>query len=172
MQLVIFLFSLFIPLYLFCNPLPFHTFQADFEQKVSSENAAITYRGIIRGQSPDLLRWDYTEPVEKSIYVTDNRVIVVEPLLEQAILTELDRSIDMYAILKQSIQQPQDFNLTIQHTIYQISPSANSLPKSIAYTDTLGNEILITTHSVNLDISLDPQLFHVTLPEHYDILRQ
>lgn len=172
MRLNLLLLSLFTPWILLSQSLPFSTFQTNFEQKVTGEDSEIIYHGIIRGEAPDLLRWDYTDPIEKSIYVSGKRVIVVEPMLEQVVVTELDRSIDLYAILKQSTRMQEDFNLTIEHTNYRISPVLNGIPKSIAYTDTLGNGIQITTQSTKLDQPIPREMFQFTPPEHYDILRQ
>ena len=65
----------------------FSTLSAEFTQSVATEKSTLSYGGKLYLKKPDKALWVYTKPVLKEIYITKNQVIVHEPKLKQATIT-------------------------------------------------------------------------------------
>ena len=148
------------------------SFKADFTQTVINEKGGkLKYTGNIKAIKPHYALWQYTQPSLKLIYVNKNKVTIVEPELEQAIIKRLQSGIDFFNIIKNAKKIDKDTYTTnfqsVRYTIY----TKNSNLKSIKYKDQLDNTILIdfTNHIINNNIELHD--FEPTIPLAYDIIK-
>lgn len=148
------------------------SFEADFAQTVINEKGGkLKYNGSIKAMKPHYALWQYIQPSLKLIYVNKNKVTIVEPELEQAIVEKLQSGIDFFNIIKNAKKIDKDTYITnfqsVKYTIY----TKNSNLKSIKYKDQLDNTILInfTEPITNKDIKLSD--FEPKIPLEYDIIK-
>lgn len=149
------------------------SFEADFTQTVLNEKGGkLKYTGNIKAIKPHYALWRYTRPSLKLIYVNKNKVTIVEPELEQAIIKRLQSGIDFFNIIKNAKKVDKDTYTTnfqsVKYTIY----TKNSNLKSIKYKDQLDNTILIdfTKLITNKGIALSD--FEPKIPLEYDIIEE
>ena len=77
------------------------SFEADFDQKVrNDQNRTLHYRGKVFFQAPNLTLWRYDAPVQKQILADGQRVMVIEPELEQVTITKLKESQNIFSLLQ------------------------------------------------------------------------
>ncbi len=169
-KLIIFLF---LANMIFANVLDFKTIQSDFIQSITDEqNSTITYKGEFYATDKSKALWIYKSPVEKKIYFNNNKVVIIEPELEQAIITTLQNSSNITQIIKNAVKLSEDtYKASFEDTDYIIKIKDNEI-KSINYTDSLGNSIKISLLHVNKNIILDDALFEADIPSYYDIISQ
>jgi len=123
-------------------------FEADFTQTIVDEkNKTILYSGHIKASKPQYALWNYKKPITKDIYILDNRVIIVEPELEQAILKTID----------------DDFNF------FNMIQNAKT---SITYKDDFDNNITIKFTNTILNKKIPLQDFQPDIPRDYDFIQE
>lgn len=157
---------------LFCiaNSLEFNTLSSDFNQTVISGNQKITYSGYFIADKQIGAFWDYKTPINKFIYFNYKKVIIIEPQLEQAIITNLKDSPNLAKILSQATQISNDtFKAKFDDITYNIK-TQNGLVKTITYTDKLDNEIIIELSNTKKDEPINKALLEPIIPNNYDIL--
>ena len=169
----LFLFLIVSANLLFSNPLEFKTFKSDFIQKITNEeNSTITYKGSFYATSDAKALWIYNTPVKKSIYFKKDRVLIIEPELEQVIVTTLKKSPNLAQIIKSAKKIDKNrYEASFDDTIYHLTIK-NNLLQSISYTDKLGNKTKITLLNQEKDIPLDETLFKPKIPKDYDIISE
>jgi outer membrane lipoprotein carrier protein len=80
-----------------------NSYQASFTQSiVNNSNKEILYNGSIYIKQPSNALWKYIDPIEKNVYILANKVIIVEPDLEQVIISTLKEEINILNLLKNS----------------------------------------------------------------------
>jgi len=148
------------------------SFEADFVQTITDEEKkTLTYKGKMHSKRPDLVLWHYTEPINKKIYITKIKAIIVEPELEQAIIKRLQGEIDFFGILAsakavddthyQATYKEIEFTLKEDHGVIE----------SLSYTDQLENKVLITFTAQKQNRPLDESLFVPKIPKDFDIIK-
>ncbi|MDR1554736.1 MAG: LolA-like outer membrane lipoprotein chaperone [Campylobacteraceae bacterium] len=150
---------------------------SNFTQLItSSEGDVLKYEGNLQALndgSDNFALWVYKTPIEKKIYFTNNRVVMIEPDLEQAIVTSVEEIPDMSSILNQALsinKTSSDVNVTFLDTTYNIS-FEDAIPTKISYTDKLDNKIDILLENANLNINIYKLTFQVEIPEGFDIVQ-
>ncbi len=152
---------------------PFDTFQADFVQTVTDDtNKTITYRGDITALRPATARWHYTEPVEKTVFISGHTVTVVEPELEQAIVKEFRNDIDFFRMLSRAEPLGKNRYLAAYGKRRFVIETEKDLPVSITYKDDFDNRIRIVFSHRKIDVPLDPKSLEPKIPDDYDLLRE
>lgn len=151
----------------------FKTIQSDFKQHVTNEQGkTIGYEGTFYASKEKKALWVYHKPVAKKIYFNDTKVVIVEPELEQVIITTLENTPNIAALMQEAKEiAPNTYATTYMETTYTIVASDHRIEK-VTYKDKLDNsvEILFTNQSTNLFI--DDVLFNVDIPAGYDVIRQ
>ena len=108
--------------------------------------------------------------MQKLIYFSNNQVIIIEPELEQAIITNLKSSPDITKILKNAKKLSDDkFQAIYEDVVYDIT-TQNSLPKLIAYEDKLGNKAIIEFNQISKDKIISKEILTPQIPSNYDII--
>ncbi len=148
------------------------TMQADFTQTITDDkNSTLTYKGNMLAKRPNMAKWHYVEPIEKSVYIVDKEVTVVEPELEQAIIKKLDNSIDILAILSSAVKVSKDHYVATYHEKeYEIYFSGKRI-KSIHFSDAFDNQVGIVFTQEKINQKIDDQRFKAEIPLDFDIIK-
>lgn len=151
----------------------FKTIQSDFTQKVTNDqNKTILYEGMFYATNDKKALWIYKKPVSKKIYFNNTRVLIVEPELEQVIITTLENTPNIAQLLQEAKEvSPNRYETKYMETTYTIFTHKEGIEK-VVYRDKLDNsvEILFANQSTNL--FLDDVLFRAEIPKGYDIVRE
>ncbi len=169
-------FFLFISIFLlnlYANVLDFRTLQSDFVQTITNDqNSTITYKGKFYTTDTKKALWIYNTPVKKEVYFNNNQVAIVEPELEQVIVTTLKNSPNITEIIKNAKKIGKNrFETTYEDTTYYINTKDGQM-ESITYKDKLENSVKITLKNVEKNTVLDDALFKLRIPNGYDIVTQ
>ncbi|WP_457596162.1 LolA-like outer membrane lipoprotein chaperone [Hydrogenimonas sp.] len=162
-------FTLALPL-LATLPLPRY-FRADFDQNVTGEgNRTLRYTGRLEAALPSHAKWRYDTPVKKLICLDGERAWVIEPELEQATLFRLSRAIPLAKILQKARKlAPRRYEAEYGGVTYSITTDDGGTLRTIAYTDDLGNRVVIAFHGVDTD-AFDTATLRCDIPADYDII--
>ncbi|WP_263833040.1 LolA-like outer membrane lipoprotein chaperone [Sulfurospirillum oryzae] len=151
----------------------FKTIQSDFIQKVTNDqNKTIVYEGIFYATNDKKALWIYEKPVSKKIYFNNTRVLIIEPELEQVIITTLENTPNIAQLLQDAKEvAPNKYTTTYMGTTYTIMASKESIDKVI-YRDKLDNAVEIVFSNQSKNLFLDDELFRAEIPRGYDIVRE
>ncbi|MDA3049286.1 LolA-like outer membrane lipoprotein chaperone [Campylobacter sp. JMF_02 ED1] len=153
------------------NPLEFDTLSANFTQSVQSEDAKINYTGDFSATKEHAV-WHYISPTKKNIFFSFTKVTVIEPDLEQAIITNIKETPNLVAILSGAKQNKSGaYEAELDGVKYFIT-TQNDAPSQISYTDKLDNKVVINLQSVRKNEKIDEKIFAPNIPNHYDIITQ
>jgi len=169
---IILLLSIFF-LNIYANIFDFRTLASDFVQTITNEqNSTIIYKGSFYATDRQVALWIYKTPIEKKVYFIKNKVVIIEPELEQAIITTLQNSPNFTEIIKSAKQISKDRYMTVfDDTNYYINVK-NGIISDINYKDKLENRVDIKLKNPEKNIVLDDALFKLNIPKDYDILTQ
>jgi outer membrane lipoprotein carrier protein len=149
------------------------SYEATFKQTITNNSSKeILYVGKLYYTNNGNILWAYKEPIVKNVYINKNKVIIDEPELEQAIVSQIDDKLNLVKILNESKQiDKKTFQNTINNVIYTIKTYKNNL-KAIFYTDEIGNIVKITFQNEKINHEINPNIFNFNPPLHYDIIRK
>jgi len=162
----------------FLNAQSVNSIESDFTQTITSaEGDTIKYTGNFQALSDggdNFALWNYKSPIKKKMYFTNNEVVMIEPDLEQAVVTSIDETPDISSILSEAIKTNKktnnDVSVTVLEVEYKISFS-NALPVKLSYTDKLDNKIDIALTKTTLNRNIDKLTFKPEVPKGFDIVR-
>lgn len=160
--------------YLLGGPLEaFKTLQSDFTQNVTNEqNKTISYSGSFYATQDKKALWVYVKPVSKKIYFNDKKVVIIEPELEQAIITTLENTPNIAMLISEAKEiKANTYATTFMSTTYTIIATKDGIEK-VTYKDKLDNHVEILFSNQTSNIFLDDILFKADIPVGYDIIRQ
>ncbi|QOR01685.1 MULTISPECIES: LolA-like outer membrane lipoprotein chaperone [unclassified Campylobacter] len=163
--------SLFFLLYnSFAFDINFQNFSSDFEQKVTSNNATLNYKGnFIITQNKAF--WNYTQPNQKQIYINHKEVVIIEPELEQVIYTHLQNLPNLQEIFKQAKQiSKEKYEAKYENITYFIQLKNDKL-NDISYKDELENSVSIHFFNQKFDQKINDEVFLPKIPSHFDIIQ-
>ncbi len=167
-----FLFFLLSISFLYASFNNLKTFQADFKQILrNDQNNTITYSGKLYADSNNKALWIYKTPVVKKIYYIKNRVVIIEPELEQAIFSKLKRVPNVLNILQKAKKiKPQVYIAKCCGKNFWIYLKRGVISK-IAYRDKMQNRVTILFFNQKVNKPISPLLFKYKIPKYYDILK-
>lgn len=149
------------------------SFEADFTQKITDEeNKVLSYKGSMRSKRPDMVLWSYKEPINKKIYVTKKRAVIVEPELEQAIIKKLEGEIDFFGILASAEMVDRMHYKATYKGIRFVLTEENGVITSLAYTDQLENKVVIEFSNQRQNRPIEDRVFTPKVPVDYDIIKE
>ncbi|ASM40044.1 outer membrane lipoprotein chaperone LolA [Campylobacter sp. RM12327] len=155
----------------FANDLDFMSLKSDFIQTVTSGKTKIIYKGSLSAIDDNKAVWNYIEPTNKTIYFGYDKVMIVEPDLEQVIVSSLKDSPNLTKILKSAKKVSADEYQALHDGITYKVKFQNSLPSVITYKDKLDNFVEIKLSNTQKDISIDRNDFIPNIPDNYDIVK-
>ncbi len=148
------------------------SFEADFVQTITDEEKkTLVYKGNMHSKRPDLVFWHYVEPINKKIYLTKTKAVIVEPELEQATIKRLQGEIDFFGILASAKAIDGTHYKARYKDIEFILKEEDGVITSLSYTDQLENHVLITFSAQKQNRLLEDSLFTPKVPQDYDIIR-
>lgn len=148
------------------------SFQAKFVQTiVDEENKTLVYKGEMYSKRPDMVLWHYMEPINKKIYLTKKRAVVVEPELEQAIIKKLQGEIDFFGILTSAkAVGGTHYKATYKKIVFTLT-EVNGVIESLSYTDELENKVRITFSDQRQNRPMEDTFFRPKIPKGFDIIQ-
>lgn len=166
------LFTAFFIAQIFANSLNFTTLQSDFVQNLINNESKVSYKGKF-AVTKDKAFWHYKEPSEKKIYFNENEVVMIEPELEQILITTINDAPNLASILASATEISQDKFVANFDGVSYVITIENSLPRLISYKDKFDNQVIIQLENVKKDAQISQSTFNVpSFPPHYDIIRQ
>jgi len=166
--------SFFFATILFANNLQnINSFEASFKQSIiNSSNKEILYTGKIYIKKPLQIVWQYNEPTQKFVYIKNNNVTIIEPELEQVIISKLDKEFNILELLNTSTKiSSSEYLATFNNTQYTLTV-INDILQSIGYKDNIDNNILISFSKIDQNKPILDNIFEFKIPTDYDIIRK
>lgn len=159
---------------LFSGELSFSSIQSDFVQKVTSpEGSVLEYKGTFYARNDNRALWVYKKPInKKNSFFNRDRVMIVEPELEQVIISSLDKTPNLSSLLSQAKEvSTNKYEATFGDTTYEVR-AKDGIPQSIHYLDKLENKVVILLQDVSTNLILNDVLFTMQIPAYYDVINQ
>lgn len=149
------------------------TFEASFTQSIINPSGnEVKYNGVLYIQEPDVIKWQYKTPIEKLVYVKKKSVTIIEPELEQAIVTRIDQEINIINLLKNATKVSKNNYISVfNNTDYSLTLENNRL-KKITYVDEIENNVIILFTNIKQNHKIDKNIFLFTIPTHFDIIKK
>ena len=148
------------------------TMQAQFVQTITDDKkSTITYKGTMSAKRPSMAMWHYIEPVDKKIYITAEKVTIVEPELEQAIEKRLSNTIDILAILASAQKEGKNSYVASYNDKEYYIALKNNMINTITYHDAFDNTVKIVFSAQKINQKLDNTHFDAIIPDDFDIIR-
>ena len=161
---------LLLPLSIFAKPL-FHTLKSDFSQTIiNDQNKTIKYYGKLLYKAPDKLRWQYDKPIKKEIVIKKNKMIIIEPDLEQITIRYLKNPPTFTQILKNAKKRGNQKYEGIWNGQKYIIEFNKKAPKIVSYQDSLGNHVRIEFKNPKVDQNISDSSFDVTIDPDFDVV--
>ncbi len=158
---------------LFSNTLSIKSFEADFIQTVTNTSGkSIKYKGKIYLNNNNNILWQYTTPTTKNIYINNNNLVIEEPELEQAIITNIQNRLNLNQLLEKAVHlENNTYEAIAYDTKYKILLNGSNI-RQIQYNDPLDNTIVINFFSLKNKNDFRAGLFEFKAKDHYDIIRK
>ena len=155
----------------FSNTIKIDSFEADFKQVVVNDKKnELIYTGHVQAKKPQFALWLYTSPTEKQIYISDNRVTIVEADIEQVIIKHISNAFNFFNMIKNAKHIDNNTYVASFQNIKYIIKFKESKIQSISYQDELENDILITFSNQQQNQKIDNKIFIPIFPLEYDII--
>lgn len=149
------------------------SYEASFTQTiVNNSGKEIVYDGYLYIQQPSNIVWKYTDPIEKDVFVINTNVTIIEPDLEQAIISKIEKEINILELIKNASKVSKHTYLSsIDGKDYTLTIDNNILQK-ITYKDEVDNNITIQFTNSKQNHLIDKKIFQISIPYEYDIIRK
>ena len=150
-----------------------NSYQASFIQSiVNSSGKEILYNGSIYIKEPSDVLWKYNDPIEKNVYILSNQVIIIEPDLEQVIISTLKEEINILDLLKNPTKISQNKYEAIIYDKKYILTIINDQLTQIDYKDEIDNIVTIYFKNIKQNQPISSSIFKFKIPREYDIIRK
>lgn len=157
----------------YANIKDINSFEADFLQKiVDDKGVKITYTGHITASKPRYALWQYIKPVQKSVYILPNKIVVIEPELEQVIMKHLNKNFDLFKIIHNAKKIDKNRYLAKFKNKEYIITIEDSQIKSISYKDELDNDIKIVFKNQEENKKIPKERYIPHIPDEYDVITE
>ncbi len=148
-----------------------NTFQAHFTQRIDDgNNKIVTYEGEVYAKKPKLALWRYTKPIKKDVYIQFNKVTVIEPDLEQAIIRTLHDDFDIFTLLNKAKEIKKNVYKShyknIEFTLYMDGKKIQKL----VYRDNFENLVTITFSNQRYNTKIEESFFQPSIPAEFDVI--
>ena len=165
---------LFFSITLFANEFTdIKTFEASFIQTITNPSGSkVLYKGSLHIQNPSKIKWQYKNPIQKSVYIKKHTVTIIEPELEQAIITKIDKEINIFTLLKNAQKITNEEYLSNFNNVNYTLTIKNGKLFKIAYKDEIENDVLLTFQNIQQNHKIDEKIFKFYIPLDFDIIKQ
>jgi outer membrane lipoprotein carrier protein len=165
------IFLLLFSLPLFGDLSNIETFQANFEQVVTSDGDTIFYEGILKVKQPNFVLWQYEKPVQKSLYLNGKKIYLLEPELEQVVIRDFQNNLKLLEILKNAKQISEERYIAIVDEKRYLLIVTDELEKVI-YQDEIDNWVVISFFNQIRNAKIDNLEFRPDIPVNFDRIYQ
>ena len=143
------LILLLITVFAYAVEIDANSFEASFVQTVTNEQGkSFKYTGQIVSKKPNYALWTYIKPFKKEIYVKGKRVIVYEPKLAQAEISDNANVPNVYDLAKGAKQiAPNEYEASFEGQKINFTLK-NGAPEKIYYKDKIENSVDIIFSNV------------------------
>jgi outer membrane lipoprotein carrier protein len=149
-----------------------NSFEADFKQNiVDDKNKTISYFGHIKAEKPQYALWNYTKPIQKSVYIFSNQAVIIEPDLEQAIIKHIKHNLDFFKLIKNAKQLSRNRYLAHYNNTDFYITIKKDLINSISYKDEFENNVTILFSNQVENKKINKMDFKPMIPDDYDVIR-
>ncbi len=172
MKIFILIFTIYLNLIANSNVKNLESFKATFKQTITNKNGKkLHYTGEFYAKKNNLALWKYKTPIKKIIYYYKNSITIVEPDLEQAIITAVNKKDNLLKIIKDAKRVAEDrYIATCCDMHYNIFTDKNGGVRKIVYKDKLGNTNSIIFENREINKNIKNSLFRPKVPEDFDII--
>nr|WP_314883627.1 LolA-like outer membrane lipoprotein chaperone [uncultured Campylobacter sp.] len=157
--------------FVFAGGIEFNTLSANFSQTVQSDDAKISYGGDFSATKEHAV-WHYKTPTIKNIFFSFTKVVVIEPELEQAIITNIKETPNLTAILANAKPNKNGVYEASFDDVKYLIELKGDLPSKISYTDKMDNKVVINLSNVRKNAPVNEAIFKPAIPKNYDIITQ
>lgn len=156
----------------FSNPIDLTSFMADFNQTITDDKGEVlAYSGSIKAQKPQFALWSYKTPVEKKVYMSNNRIVIIEPEIEQVIIRGIKGDFDFFSMIQNAKKIDKDnFVASFEESKFYIKMK-NSKVSTLSYKDKFDNDVKIVFTQQIQNSEISPEVFKVSYPLDYDVIR-
>ncbi len=148
------------------------SFQADFIQSVTDDKKKVlTYNGNVIASKPQNAIWIYDKPINKYVYINSNRVTIIEPEIEQAIVKRIESNFDFFNMIRNAKMIQKDIYVAVYNNSKFTITTENKLIKSIAYIDEFENSVKVIFENQEQNGDIDEKIFIPNIPVEFDIVR-
>ena len=158
-------------IFAFASEIEFDTLSANFSQTVQSDDAKISYGGDFSATKEHAV-WHYKTPTIKNIFFSFTKVVVIEPELEQAIITNIKETPNLTAILANAKANKNGVYEASFDDVKYLIELKGDLPSKISYTDKMDNKVVINLSNVRKNAPVNEAIFKPAIPKNYDIITQ
>ncbi len=155
----------------FAGGIEFNTLSENFSQTVQSDDAKISYGGDFSATKEHAV-WHYKTPAIKNIFFSFTKVVVIEPELEQAIITNIKETPNLTAILANAKPNKNGVYEASFDDVKYLIELKGDLPSKISYTDKMDNKVVINLSNVRKNAPVNEAIFKPAIPKNYDIITQ
>ncbi len=146
-----------------------NSIKANFVQTITNDqNKTIKYSGKLFAKKNGFVLWIYQKPIQKKLYFLKNKVVIIEPDLEQAIFAKTDKIPKILNII-QNIKNNNYIVIKYHGIHYKVTVKNNKI-LSINYIDKIGNRVKIIFKNEDVNLIIDNSIFQYSIPANYDIL--
>ena len=149
------------------------SFEASFVQTIKNPSGnKVNYNGILYIKEPNKIKWEYKTPIEKIVYINKDSVTIIEPELEQAIVTKIDQEINILNLLKKAKKiTTNEYQSEFNNITYTLNIENGNL-QQIKYQDEIENDVTITFTNIKQNHIINSEIFLFTIPYDYDVIKK
>ena len=149
------------------------SFEADFLQNIVDEKGVkVTYTGHVTASKPHYALWQYLKPVQKSVYILVNKIVVIEPELEQVVIKHLNENFDLFKIIHNAKKIDTNRYLAKFRNKEYIITTDNKTIQSIVYKDALENHVEIIFDHQKINKKITKEKYIPYIPDEYDVISE
>ncbi|CAA6805076.1 MAG: Outer-membrane lipoprotein carrier protein [uncultured Campylobacterales bacterium] len=161
----------FLTCFLSASLFEISSLKSDFTQSIIEPNGnKIEYTGTLYIRDDKTVLWDYKSPIKKSIHIRDDKIIIIEPELEQVLFRKFSKQPNFLKLFKNAKKVSKNTYQTLFMEVEYFITVKNKSISSVSYSDKLSNKITINFTNQTINEAIDPQIFHYQIPPHYDII--
>ena len=149
-----------------------NSLKMNFKQAITYDSGKVTnYSGIIHIKKPYYIKWEYTYPIKRNIYIMKNNIVLDEPELEQVSYIKIKKNLELFKIFRKTKKIAKNTYLAnIQDKQYKIIYK-NKIINKIIFKDELENNVNMVFSKHRKNIPYKNNFFIFSPPSYYDVLR-
>ena len=148
-----------------------NSFEADFSQTINDkENKVVVYYGHVIAKKPQLAKWHYTKPIQKTVYIDNHSVVVLEPELEQAIIRKIKDDFNIFDLLQNATKIAKNkYQAKYKETVFTIVYDGKNITK-LTYNDNFDNLVTIKFSNQHYNKTYEKSIFDPKIPHDFDMI--